>query len=118
MRSFFIAEIGVNHENSIDVAIDMVKNAKLAGADAVKFQTYKSSSLAAANSPSYWTFLVSLVLLEELFDKHECFSLDFYLPIIKACSDLGIVFSTTCLVGNWSIYLIRFLSFTRSVLLI
>ena len=65
MRSFFIAEIGVNHENSIDVAIDMVKNAKLAGADAVKFQTYKSSSLAAANSPHTGTFLVSLVLLKE-----------------------------------------------------
>ena len=45
MRSFFIAEIGVNHENSIDVAIDMVKNAKLAGADAVKFQIYFADEL-------------------------------------------------------------------------
>ena len=75
----------------------MVKNAKLAGADAVKFQTYKSSSLAAANSPSYWDLSSEPCASQrELFDKHECFSLDFYLPIIKACSDLGIVFSTTC----------------------
>lgn len=36
---FIIAEAGVNHNGSIDKALDMIKVAKDVGADAVKFQT-------------------------------------------------------------------------------
>tara|TARA_Y100000590_G_C15702015_1_gene1007156 strand:- start:973 stop:1983 length:1011 start_codon:yes stop_codon:yes gene_type:complete len=36
----FIAEIGVNHEGSLDVAKDLIHKAAFAGADAVKFQSY------------------------------------------------------------------------------
>jgi len=37
-KTFFIAEIGANHNGSIDQAIALIDSAKLAGADAVKFQ--------------------------------------------------------------------------------
>ena len=53
-RPYFIAEIGVNHEGSIVDAKKMIKQAKLAGLDAVKFQTYKASNLVIENSPAYW----------------------------------------------------------------
>ena len=35
---FIIAEIGNNHNGSIDTALELIKSAKDAGADAVKFQ--------------------------------------------------------------------------------
>ena len=52
--AFLIAEIGVNHENDIEVAKKMIDAAKEAGADAVKFQTYKAEQLAVKDSPAYW----------------------------------------------------------------
>jgi N,N'-diacetyllegionaminate synthase len=39
-KFFLIAEVGNNHEGSINNAIKLVKEAKKSGADAVKFQTY------------------------------------------------------------------------------
>ncbi len=51
---YIIAEIGVNHENSMEKAIELIDLAKNGGADAVKFQTYKAEKIASVNSPAYW----------------------------------------------------------------
>ena len=51
---YIIAEIGVNHEGSIDRAKKLIVLAKDGGADAVKFQSYKAENLASINSPAYW----------------------------------------------------------------
>ena len=37
-KTFLIAEIGINHNGSIDIAKKLILNAKMAGFDAVKFQ--------------------------------------------------------------------------------
>lgn len=42
---FIIAEAGVNHNGDIDIAHKLVDAAKLAGVDAVKFQSFKSEAL-------------------------------------------------------------------------
>ena len=39
-KSFFIAEIGNNHEGNYQNAIKLIDKAKISGADAVKFQTF------------------------------------------------------------------------------
>ena len=44
-KTFIIAEAGVNHNGSFKTAIDMIDVAKEAGADAVKFQTWKTELL-------------------------------------------------------------------------
>jgi len=41
---FIVAEIGLNHGGSLNVAVELMKEAKNAGINYVKFQTYKSES--------------------------------------------------------------------------
>ena len=44
-KTYIIAEIGVNHNNSLSLAKKLIKKAKIAGADAVKFQTFSADRL-------------------------------------------------------------------------
>lgn len=44
-KTFIIAEAGVNHNGQIDIAKELIVKAKDAGADAVKFQTFKAANI-------------------------------------------------------------------------
>jgi N-acetylneuraminate synthase len=48
---FIIAEGGVNHNGNVDLAIRLIDAAKNAGADAIKFQTFKASRLVSRAAP-------------------------------------------------------------------
>lgn len=50
-RCFIIAEAGVNHNGDIDIAKQLIDAAYDAGADAVKFQTFKADNLVTKNAP-------------------------------------------------------------------
>ncbi len=54
---FIIAEAGVNHNGSLDRAFQMVDAAVSAGADAVKFQTFRAGKIITRGAPkaSYLT---------------------------------------------------------------
>ena len=48
--TFIIAEIGVNHNGSVELAKKMIKSASECGVDAVKFQTFNSEDLVTKNA--------------------------------------------------------------------
>ena len=51
MKIFIIAEAGVNHNNKIKYAKQLVDIAKKSGADAVKFQVFKTENYIKENAP-------------------------------------------------------------------
>ena len=73
-KPVIIAEAGVNHEGSMDIAKRLIDDAAEAQADAIKFQTYKAETLASKDSPSYWdTSKEPTSSQYELFKKHDKF---------------------------------------------
>ena len=50
-KIYIIAEAGVNHNGNPRLAYELVDVAVAAGADAVKFQTFKASAIATYSAP-------------------------------------------------------------------
>lgn len=50
-HTFIIAEAGVNHNGDLGMALRLVDEAKRAGADAVKFQTFHADDLVTKDAP-------------------------------------------------------------------
>lgn len=93
---FLIAEIGVNHENDMQTARNMIDEAKKAGADAVKFQTYKAEKLAVKDSPAYWDRAKEKTGSQyQLFKKYDKFSEKEFLLLADYCKKKDIIFLST-----------------------
>ncbi len=97
-HTIIIAEAGVNHNGSIDMAKQLVLKAKEAGVDYIKFQTFKSSKLVTKSAKqaeyqqknigngedSQYQMLKKLELTPE---EHQI--------LIDYCNELGIKFFST-----------------------
>lgn len=95
-RPYVIAEIGVNHEGSLDLARKLVDLAKEGGADAAKFQSYKAGTLASRHSPSYWDTTKEPTRSQyELFKKYDRFGPKEYELLADHCRQVGIEFLST-----------------------
>jgi len=97
MKIYIIAEAGVNHNGDINLAKRLIEAAKESGADAVKFQTFKTEEIVSltaekapyqinntGNSESQYDMLKALELSEDAF--HE---------LTKYAEERGITFLST-----------------------
>ena len=98
MATYIIAEAGVNHNGNLENAIALVRAAKLAGADAVKFQTFKTENLVTthANLADYQSVESkgSIKNQYELLKSLEL-SYDQFKQLKKFCDEMRIDFLST-----------------------
>ena len=72
---YIISEIGVNHENDINLAKKMISQSAKGGASAVKFQTYKADKISSKDSPYYWDLKEEKTKTQfQLFNKFDKFN--------------------------------------------
>jgi sialic acid synthase SpsE len=90
-----IAEAGVNHNNSIEQAVELVRQAAGAGAWAIKFQLYKADSLTVPDSPKYWDDPFRTASQYESFRQSDKLDYAQYGEIAAACDQFGILFFAT-----------------------
>lgn len=62
---FIIAEIGVNHEGSLEHCVDMVESAARAGADAIKLQTALPEDNYAPDTEAFRQYSASFLSMED-----------------------------------------------------
>ena len=93
---YIIAEAGVNHEGSMELAKRLIREAKEGGADAIKFQSYKAGTLASKDSPAYWDTTKEPTKSQyELFKKHDSFWKNEFEELARYCDEVGITFLST-----------------------
>lgn len=95
-KPYIIAEAGVNHEGSMDLAKRLIDEAAEGGAQAIKFQTYKADTIASKDSPYYWDLSKEPTRSQhELFQKYDKFWKKEYEELKKYCDQAGIEFMST-----------------------
>ena len=94
MSVFIIAEAGVNHNGSIELAFKLIDAAVEAGVDAVKFQTFKAENLVSKNTQKAEYQKQTTNPLESQLDMLKKLELDVdvHKKLIRYCNAKGIMF--------------------------
>ena len=92
-RVYVIAEAGLNHGGSKERALALLRAAKWAGADAVKFQTFRAERLASTRA-AVLSHTKDQPNLQELFKKLEL-PYDAFRALLKEAKRLNIDFLST-----------------------
>ena len=94
---FIIAEAGVNHNGDIELAKQLVIEAKASGADCVKFQTFKAERVVSLDAPKADYQNKTTDPKESQFEmlKKLEMSDEYYSEIIECCKENEIIFLST-----------------------
>lgn len=106
---FIIAEAGVNHNQQLDIALKLVDIAAEAGADAVKFQTFKAEQVCteAGEMAEYQKKNVGKVQSQREMLRGLELPEEFYPKIISRCKKRRILFMSTPHGGRASVDLLE-----------
>lgn len=96
MSVYIIAEAGVNHNGSFELACKLVDAAKAAGVDCIKFQTFKSKNLVSrtAQKADYQKVTTGDSSQQDMLKKLEL-SYDEFIALKEYCDKVGITFLST-----------------------
>lgn len=96
-KVFIIAEAGVNHNGSVELAKKLIDVAVEAGADAVKFQTFKAVNLVSKNAQKAEYQKQTTDIQESQFDMIKKLELDVdtHKELMTYCQSKNILFLST-----------------------
>lgn len=96
-KVFIIAEAGVNHNGSVELAKKLIDVASEAGVDAVKFQTFKAENLVSKNAQKAEYQKETTDKTESQFEMIKKLELDTdtHIELIKYCKTKNIMFLST-----------------------
>ena len=96
MGIYIIAEAGVNHNGDFNIACKLIDAAKAAGADCIKFQTFKSEKLVShsAQKAEYQKQNTDEGSQQDMLKKLEL-SFDQFVALKDYCDKVGIAFLST-----------------------
>ena len=97
-KTVIIAEAGVNHNGKLKFGKRLIDEAKKAGADIIKFQTYKAKKLTTKNAPRFWNWQGELKKNGTQYDSYsnlDSFTKNEYRQLINYCKKKKIEFLST-----------------------
>lgn len=96
-KTFIIAEAGVNHNGKLELALKLCDAAKQSGADAVKFQTWKTESIITQNVAQAEYQTQNTGKNESQFEMLKRLELSYadFTKIKEHCDKIGILFLST-----------------------
>ena len=94
---FIVAEAGINHNGSLDMARQLVDVAAQAGADAVKFQTFKAEKVISVSAPKATYQLETTDAHESQLEMAKRLELPFdaFRELDNHCRQRGLLFMST-----------------------
>lgn len=92
-KPYVIAEAGVHHYDSVEMAKEYIRAARIAGVASVKFQTYTADGLVANWAPVYWETKEKTQY--EVFSKKKGFTQEQYAELFAYAKEVGVTFLST-----------------------
>ncbi len=93
---YIIAELGANHEGSLDKAKFCIEEAKEGGASAIKFQCYKANRLVSLDCMKFGSSMQSQAEAQFAYlKKYDAWGMHEYRELLEFCKNVGLDFFAT-----------------------